>query len=411
MVKALGRIFLGIIAGLILFLVVGKVYARLSYKESYLTGFTKVDPVFHHIPPPGYSGAMHSDGDFDINFTTNNRGMRGPGDYLYAKDPGTYRIAVMGDSFVFGVGVRAEETMSAELERLLNEQETALGATEPGTAEDALERGRKFQVYNFGVNSYSPVLEYIYLKKEVVKYDPDLVILMLDLCDVQDDYLYEDHIVYASDGAIEGCDPFRFRGGPDIGAILMHRSRLLFTLNEKLLQSIRKMKMLGIVRYITNKSRHIRNKTEILVNKDIDNIEFDRFILNREGKNESVVRRHWDRTAGYILMIKKLLDERNIRFMLVSYPYGFQVGKDEWAIGRKSWAFEEGRAYDATGVFVRIDAFAEDNGIGFISLYGAFLEHEKNGEKLYFNRDGHWTKKGQSVAAEAIFERLKGEVR
>lgn len=373
-----------VVAAIIAF---SEICARILYKHPYLSGLFRDDSVFHHMPPPYYKGGMQSEGDFDLPFTTNNRGMRGPGDYTYDKTPGVFRIAVLGDSFMFGVGVQTDETFSAVLEKMVNGSSGGAG---------------KYQVYNFGVNSFSPLLEYIYIKKEVIKHKPDLVVLMLDLCDVQDDYLYEPHIVKDASGDIIGCDPFKVYGKPDLKSLLMRHSRLYFMLDQKLLQSFRKMKAIGFRRYFENKLKKVRNKTEILVNKEIDNIEFDRFLFVREGKDKAIVMHHWERTAKYILMIKRYLDAHGVRFIMATYPYGHQVGEREWDTGRVYWAFERNRVYDPAAAFAIIEDFANKNGIEFINVYGA-LKARKD-EPLYFTRDGHWTKSGQAVAAEAVYD-------
>jgi len=383
-------IVISCLAGLILFLAAGEIYTRLTYKQSYLAGFMVEDPVFHHLPPPHYRGGMYSEGDFDLFFVTNNRGMRGPGDYDYKKKDNVFRIAVLGDSFTFGVGVKEDETASYLLEKLLNGSGSG-----------------RYEVYNFGVNSYSPILEYIYLTKEAVRYDPDTVILMLDICDPQDDYLYEPHIVYGERGDILGCDPMRVNGKPDIEALCMKYSRLFYILDQKLFQSFRKIKTIGFRRYISNKFNGIRNKQEILLNRDIDNIYFDRFLMFREGKDRNIVMRHWERTAKYIVMIKGYLDERRIKFLLVTYPYGHQVGEGQWAKGRRYWGFEDNRVYDPKDGFAIIKGFAERNGIDLLNLYDAMAKNRK--EKLYFNNDGHWTQKGQETAAKTIFDSLTTE--
>lgn len=367
--------------------VAGEIYARLVYKESYLTGLFKDDNVFHHLPPPYYKGGMQSPEDFDLSFTTNNRGMRGPGDYQYKKEPGIFRIAVLGDSFVFGVGVGADQTASAVLERLLNSGNT--------------DKSRRYQVYNFGVNSFSPLLEYIYLKREVVKYSPDLVILMLDLCDVQDDYFYEPHIVNGPSGEIVGCDPLKRNGAPDLKAFLMRHSRLYFILDQKPFQSFRKMRTIGFGRYLSNKFNKVRNKTEILVNKEIDNIDFDRFIFVRDGKDPVVVRRHWERTARYLKMIKEYLDASGVRFIVVVYPYGHQVGERQWDKGRVYWAFERNRSYDPGPAFATIGNFARENGIGLVNVYDSMKARKD--EPLYFISDGHCTALGQALMADEIY--------
>ena len=366
--------------------VAGEIYTRKKYERSYLTGFMETNDVFHHLPKVNYRGQMKSEGDFDFEFTTNNRGMRGPGDYAYEKPEDVFRIAVLGDSFVFGVGVSEEETAVFLLEKLLNK-------AKPG--------GRKYEVYNFGVNSYSPVLEYIYLKEEVVKYKPDLVVLMLDACDIQDDYLYEMRLVYDEDGDPAGCDPMKINGKPDIYAYLLKHSSFLSTLDHKLIESFRKMKAIGLKRYFSNKVRGIRNKTDILTVRDRDNIYFDRFLMFREDKDMDIVMKHWQRTERFLVLINKFLDEREIPFIMVLYPYGHQVSQKQWAKGRSYWAFEKNRVYYPHWGFSIIEEFAGNRDIKVINLYEKFRDRKY--EKLYYTNDGHWTGKGQRVAAENIF--------
>ena len=381
-------IAIGILVCVAIFFVIAEAYSRVAHKGSYLTGFMGSDPTFHHIPPPYYSGTMHSEGDFDLPFTTNNRGMRGPGDYTYEKSAGTYRIAVMGDSFAFGVGVKADETASAVLADLL-----------------ARSGDGRYEVYNFGMNSYSPLLEYIYLSREVVKYRPDMVILMLDLCDVQDDYLYEPHIVRDAEGAIVGCDPFRSGGGPDLYALLKKHSRFIARLDTKLIDSFRKIRTIGFTRYMRNKFQGKRNKVEIVTNPDIDTIYFDRFLFSREGKDAAVVRRHWERTASYLGMIKRYLDERGIRFILVVYPYGHHVGAEQWPVGRRYWGFEAGRVYDPAAALALVTSYAERNDIDLVSLVDVMRDHAD--EKLYYDRDGHLTPAGQRLVGKAMYDRVE----
>jgi hypothetical protein len=98
----------------------GEFYARVRHKKEYLTSNVGQDPVFHHIPRPYYSGRMQSEGDFDMEFTTNNKGMRSRSDYTYAKGEDVFRIALLGDSFAFGTGVTVDEVLSSRLEALLN---------------------------------------------------------------------------------------------------------------------------------------------------------------------------------------------------------------------------------------------------------------------------------------------------
>ena len=358
--------------------------ARWKYQKSYLAANIQKDPVFHHLLPPHSRGTMSSEGDFDDVFLTNNRGMRGPGDYAYEKKDGVTRIAVMGDSFTFGVGVKADQTYSALLQKFLD-------GVQPG----------KYEVLNFGVSSYSPVLEYVYLKNELWRYRPDVLLLALDLCDIQDDYFYEPHLVYDDKGGIVGCDPFRLHGRPDVWAILKDHSILCSIFDEKVVGSFRKMKALGFTKYFENKKKHVRNKTEILLDPHSDDIEFDRFLFARQSKDKSVVLPHWQRTERYLAMIKEFCDLHSIRFLLTSYPYGKGVSSNQWTKGREYWGFKKNEVDDPRRSFALIRSFSVEHGIGFVSLLEPLRANAD--KKLYYNNDGHWTAEGHRVAADAIF--------
>ncbi len=93
-------------------------------------------------------------------------GMQEPG-LTIAKPANTYRIAVLGDSTVEGLQVPAE----AQFTRVLNEQ-------------IKLNSGKKVQVLNFGTSGYSTVQELIQLKKQVLRYAPDMVVLCYDTRDL-----------------------------------------------------------------------------------------------------------------------------------------------------------------------------------------------------------------------------------
>jgi GDSL-like Lipase/Acylhydrolase family len=73
------------------------------------------------------------------------------------------RIAVLGDSYTWGLGVRAEETYPKLLEKLL--RESPAGAECP------------FEVLNFGVIGYSSYDEALMLRYRAVYFDPQVVVV------------------------------------------------------------------------------------------------------------------------------------------------------------------------------------------------------------------------------------------
>ena len=77
-----------------------------------------------------------------------------------AKRPGTTRIAVLGDSFIWGYGATSVESrFSDRLERLLQLE------------------GHNVEVYNFGISGWGTDQEYLAYRHVLSRLDPDLVIL------------------------------------------------------------------------------------------------------------------------------------------------------------------------------------------------------------------------------------------
>jgi lysophospholipase L1-like esterase len=86
---------------------------------------------------------------------TNSKGLRDV-EHTYEKPPGVYRIAMIGDSFVFGAG----------------------GVEPAKRFSDILQASTKnTEVINMGVPAYGTDQEYLFLQNEGLKYHPDLVLV------------------------------------------------------------------------------------------------------------------------------------------------------------------------------------------------------------------------------------------
>jgi hypothetical protein len=126
----------------------------------------------HHVNPPQsrmFSGYV---GRVPVVVETNPDGLRTTHTRASFASHAV-RVAVIGDSFVFGAGVNADDAFPARLEGLLRQR--------PGV--DAA-------VLNAGVISYSPLLEAVQWDLVVREYRPTLVLLFLDATDIGDDWIY-----------------------------------------------------------------------------------------------------------------------------------------------------------------------------------------------------------------------------
>lgn len=115
------------------------------------------DPELGWALSPGWEGA-HSHHDFQARYKVDFRGFRADSDWIIK--PHSKRIAIFGDSFVFGFGVNDDQTFVHLLDK-------SAGS------------GRAF--INCGVPGYSNDQEMLYMERVLPRLRPDVVILVVYL--------------------------------------------------------------------------------------------------------------------------------------------------------------------------------------------------------------------------------------
>ncbi len=154
--------FIFVLVALGLFGVVGIVVAELGLR---VLGVSH--PIFHRVDPelgmsliPGISGMQTNEGEAFVSI--NSHGFHDI-EREIAKPANTIRVAVLGDSYTEAAQVDREENFCAVIEKTLN-------------ASDSL-KGQRVEVLNFGVSGYGTTQELLLLRKKVVEYSPDVVVL------------------------------------------------------------------------------------------------------------------------------------------------------------------------------------------------------------------------------------------
>ncbi len=102
-----------------------------------------------------------------ITYRVNNYGFRG-GDFTLARSE-KIRIAFLGDSFCWGLGVREADLFATLIEQRLNQQESL---------------GRRYEVYNFCLPGYSTAEEAALYFYVVRHFQPDVLVVWYHLNDV-----------------------------------------------------------------------------------------------------------------------------------------------------------------------------------------------------------------------------------
>ena len=178
-----------------------------------------------------------SPGEFDTRANTTVQRFRGK--RLYAPTPpaGTFRIAVIGDSYVFGTGAEDHETYPSVLE-------TKLAEMAAGTVE----------VLNAGIHGSGTSDQVVWFDRWAKSFHPNLVVLTVfggnDVCDE----IHNSKFALASDGSAVPLDLLALekeRGlGPRIQSVVLKIPGYHFlTQHSQLLYAIRVMISSMLTRY------------------------------------------------------------------------------------------------------------------------------------------------------------------
>ncbi|MBI3559186.1 hypothetical protein HY085_02215, partial [Candidatus Gottesmanbacteria bacterium] len=151
-----------------------RIYLKLT-REIQPIACKQQDAILHHSYIPN-TFCRYKTAEWDTRIKINSLGLRNK-EIKTEKDDGVFRILALGDSFTAAESVESSETAMALLEKMLNQKDRGVGRVE---------------VINAGVPSYSPLLEYLYLREFGFKLNPDLVILNFDLGDVSgENFMYK----------------------------------------------------------------------------------------------------------------------------------------------------------------------------------------------------------------------------
>jgi hypothetical protein len=132
-------------------------YLRIAGSDRLERGVTIPDPMLGWRLQPYWHG-RHSHHDFDVAYSINAGGLRG-------LDPRAHRpparnVAIVGDSFTFGIGVNDDEVFT----HLLNRRQP-----------------QRRRVYNFAVPGYSTDQELLLAERQILGTKPDILVLVVYL--------------------------------------------------------------------------------------------------------------------------------------------------------------------------------------------------------------------------------------
>ncbi len=147
-------------------------FPQLAPRTARITKFWKYDSSYGWSHNPGASGYFETFG-IQAFVTINSKGFRGP-EIEYARDQKRQRVLVLGDSYVWGYGVKEHEVFTEQLRKAMPEVE----------------------IVNMGVSGYSTDQELLLYRDEGYKYKADLVMIVVTENDPLGNLLTQQYVTY-----------------------------------------------------------------------------------------------------------------------------------------------------------------------------------------------------------------------
>jgi lysophospholipase L1-like esterase len=382
----LGRslaIFLGILVPLLAFEAVLRIFGPIV-PGYYDTGsFLMRHPTLGHFHVPNFDGWRRAP-EFTSRISISPLGLRDPRG-SYAKPAGTYRILLLGDSFIEATQVQADEMIARRLEVALNQ-----GAP------------NRVEVINAGVGGYSTGQELLLLEEEGVKYEPDLVVLFffsgndlsnnnyrLELWDEKLEKALKPYFDLDRDGTLRfiPAPPPRPPSGP---TTWLRHNLVLFNVVET-----------GLVNKFS-----LPNPGEPI--EAIDGLRQPvRGQYDAEPEGEWL--RAWKITEMLVARLHDRTVAMGIPLVMVGIPESRALDRDVWQREVRGGRQEAGRlAPDAPTT--RVGTIAQQLGVPYLDLLPPLTDASGEAiDTLYYRYDRHWNADGHAVAAEALAQFLRSQ--
>ena len=394
-----GAAALSILFSLLLLEVVLHVVGYPRTKTSHQRFYVEHDPQRGWRNVPNADGMFTTD-EYDVHLQYNARGIRGP-EIPYEKPAGTFRVVMLGDSFLEGYSVNREDRVAEQLEKDL-------------AAQDA---SRKYQVIALGTAGYSTDQELLWLEAEGVKYQPDVVVVLFYMNDVwfngqskywrgeKPAYVIEDGELKLTNVPVPDPQAGKKQQKKESGRGFRHWIRA-------------SSKVYALIALALENSPGLRGvATGVgLVKPRVEDEEDDggprvADELSVFQKTPPAATQHgWQMTEAILDEMDAVAQQAGADFIAFHIPFKGVVYPADWGpILAKLGIPQE--QLDPTLVKQRFDAICENRDLDCIEPTAEFVrvasERGPSGERLYYVQDNHWNAGGHALAAQILARRIR----
>jgi hypothetical protein len=352
--------------------------------------FVAMDPDLGYRERPGAEGWNKTEG---VTWVKNSSAGLRDREHTKAKPPGTYRIAVLGDSYMEARQVPFEKSFPAMLEHDLNACNAFPGKT--------------VEVINFGVSGYGTDSELVMLRKVAWTYSPDMVLLAFTTGnDISDNSRkLSDNITphfYLQNGQLVLDDSFNKSHAFAVKSSVWWSAFLRLSDYFRTVQLLNKAKNSFQLLDAASASNKKESKGPELGLSDL---------VYSEPQNDDW-REAWEVTEKLIETMHQEVEAKGAKFLLVTLTIGTQV--DPRADVREDLRRKLG-VPDLFYTDKRLQSLAQRDTIDAVILAPAMQRYaEAHNVYLhgFFNTRmgvGHWNEDGHRVGAEMVAEHLCSE--
>jgi hypothetical protein len=359
--------------------IIGYRYLNLSQYDAYVG----------YALRPGAEGWWRKEGEAYIKI--NSDGLRDR-EHSPAKQPDSFRVAVLGDSFAEALQVPWENAFWALAEQRLQ------GCPEL--------QGRKVEAINFGVSGFSTARELITLRQRVWKYSPDMVVLLVTTGnDIKDNSprlnQYESlplpYFVYKNDALVL-----------DNSLLREHEKSLKFRLQKSFpgttLDWLRDhLRLIGLIDEARGawQNRGPKRHADQAGFVDEPGLGTKVYIP----PTDPVWEEAWRITEGLILLMRDEVKAHGAQFLIVTGSHGIQVYPDPEV--RQNFM----RQLAVDDLFYpdrRIKALGDREGIEVLNLASDLQVYADQNKAILHGKDGsgHWNVLGHRLVGDRVAAKI-----
>jgi hypothetical protein len=340
---------------------------------------------------PGKRGRSVKPGLFDVAVEVNSAGFRDR-EHPLDKPPGVRRIALLGDSFLEGLQVPFEQSVTSLLENRLS------GA----------------EVMSFGVSGTGTARQYLALRHYALPYKPDIVVLFFfagnDISDNSARLQGKPYLPYPAvtptgklarqPGGEPLFTPFADRSSrlSAVTAILKDHWKSYRFVRELVDQSPGVNRVLYELKLTSTPPEAVNAPTA----EQFGFYEIYRSELRPEWAEA------WDITQELILATHKAAVSNRSQFLVVLIPAAWEVYAEHWEGVLQRLPAMRDAALDLERPSKRLAAFLTAHAVPFVNLLPEFRSAASDSPPLYVKNDAHWTFEGHRLATKVVAENLEG---